>query len=144
MSGSMTSRRYCQAGLSYVEALVAVAVLAVALIPALDSLQTAFTSAAVHEQLRGRQQQLANRMEMLAAEPFSSLDQAAQAAGGETVASSHSDPVGPDRVLVFLSRYDGDNDDGDDDPFSGTEEGLIWVRVAMENTPHELITLVAR
>ena len=140
----MTSRRHCQAGLSYAEVLVAVAVLAIALVPALDSLQTVFTGGAVHEKLRGRQQQLANRMEMLIAGPFSSLDQAAQTAGGETVASSYSDPVGPDRVLVFLSRYDGDNADGDDDPFSGTDENLIWVRVAVEDTPHELMTLVKR
>jgi len=144
MNGSMLSRRQRQVGLSYVEALVAVAVMATALVPALDSLQTVFAGVAVHEQLRDRQQQIANRMEMLLAEPFSSLDQAAQAAGGEVVASSYSDPVGPDRVLVFLSRYDGDNVDGDDDPFSGTDEGLIWVRVAVEDTSHELLTLVAR
>ncbi len=140
----MTSRRQRQMGLSYAEALVAVAVLAVALVPALDALQTAFAGATVHQELRDRQQQIANRIEMVAAESFSSLDQAAQAAGSETVASSYSDPVGPDRVLVFLSRYDGDNADGDDDSFSGTDEGLIWVRVAMEDTPHEVTTLVAQ
>lgn len=140
----MTSRRYRQAGLSYAEALVAVAVLAIALVPALDSLQTVFAGADVHEKLRSRHEQIANRVEMLVADPFSSLDQAAQAAGSETVASSYSDPVGPDRVLVFLSRYDGDNADGDDDPFSGTDEGLIWIRVAVEDTPHELVTLVTQ
>ena len=140
----MKSRRHRQAGLSYAEALVAVAVLAIALVPALESLQTVFTGADVHEMLRSRQQQIANRMEMLIAEPLSSLDQAAQAAGSETVASSYSDPVGPDRVLVFLSRYDGDNADVDDDPFSGTDKDLIWVRVAVEDTPHEVMTLVTR
>ncbi len=140
----MTLRRRQQVGLSYAEALVAVAVMAAALVPALDSLQTVFAGVVVHEQLRGRQQQIANRMEMLVAEPFSSLDQAAQAAGSETVASSRSDPVGPDRVLVFLSRYDGDNADVDDDPFSGTDKDLIWMRVAVEDTPHEFITLVTR
>ncbi len=144
MNGSMISRRHRQVGLSYAEALLAVAVMAAALVPALDSLQTVFAGVAVHEQLRGQQQQIANRMEMLVAEPFSSLDQAAQAAGSETVASSYSDPVGPDRVLVYLSRYDGDDADGDDDPFSGTDEGLIWLRVAVEDTPHELMTLVAQ
>ncbi len=144
MSGYVTSRRQRQAGLSYVEALVAVVVMATALVPALDSLQTVFAGVTVHEQLRDRQQRIANRMEMLVAESFSSLDQAAQAAGSETVASGYSDPVGADRVLVFLSRYDGDNVDGDDDPFSGTDEDLIWVRVAVEDTSHELLTLVAR
>lgn len=144
MNEAMTSRRQRQLGLSYAEALVAVVVMATALVPALDSLQTVFAGVAVHEQLRDRQQQVANRMEMLMAEPFSSLDQAALAAGSETVASSYSDPVGSDRVLVFLSRYDGDNVDGDDDPFSGTDADLIWARVAVEDTPHELMTLVAR
>ncbi len=140
----MTSRRHRHKGLSYAEALLAVAVLAVALVPALDALQTAFAGAAVHEELRDGQQQVANGIEMVVAESFSNLDQAAQAAGSETVPSSYSDPVGPDRMLVFLSRYDGDNADSDDDPFTGTDAGLIWVRVVRENTPHELTTLVAQ
>ena len=143
MSGSTRSRRCRQVGLSYAETLLAVVVLAMALIPVLDTLQTAFTGAAVHEELRSRQQQIANRIEVVVAESLSSLDQAAQAAGSETVASSYSDAVGPDRVLVFLSRYDGDNADGDDDPFSGADEGLIWVRVTIEDTPHAVTTLVA-
>ncbi len=144
MSGPTTSRRHLQAGLSYAEVLLAVAVLAIGLVPALESLQAAFAGTAVHEELRDRQQQIANRMELIAAEHISSLDEAAQTAGSETVASSYSDPAGPERVLVFLSRYDGDNADGDDDSFSGTDEGLIWVRVAVEDTPHEITTLVAR
>ncbi len=144
MSGPMTSCRHRHRGLSYAEALLAVAVLAVALVPALDALQTAFAGAAVQDELRDGQQQVANGIEMVVAEPFSNLDQAAQAAGSETVASSYSDPVGPDRMLVFLSRYDGDNADSDDDPFTGTDAGLIWVRVVRENTPHELTTLVAQ
>lgn len=133
------SLRARQAGISYVEALLAVVVLAVGLVPALDSLQAAFTGSEVYEELLGRQQQLATRMEEVAAESFASLDDAAQAAGSETVASSYSDPAGPDRVLVFLSRYDGDAD-----PFTVTDEGLIWVRVTVEDTAHELTTLVAR
>ena len=98
MSGSTRPRRHRQAGLSYAEVLLAVAVLAIGLVPALDSLQAAFAGTAVHEEFRARQQQIANRVEMVAAEPVSSLDEAAQAAGSETVASSYSDPVGPDRV----------------------------------------------
>lgn len=128
-----------QAGISYVETLIAVVVLAIGLVPALDSLQAAFTGATVHEELLVQQQRLANRLEEVAAETFSSLDEAAVAAGSETVPSAYSDPVGPDRIVVFLSRYDGDAD-----PFVTTEEGLIWVRVAIEDTPHELTTLVAR
>ena len=134
-----------QAGISYVETLIAVTVLALALVPALESLQTAFTGSAVQETVLLWQQQLATRMEDVLAEPFSSLDDAAQAAGNETTPSSYSDAAGgPDRVLVFLSRYDGDNADANNDPFTGTDEGLLWVRVAIENTPYELTTLVAQ
>ena len=144
MNQSMAFHRHHEAGFSYAEVLLAVAVLALALVPALDALQTAFTGAAVHEELLGRHLQLATRMEEVVAEPFSNLDEAAQAAGSETVASSYSDPAGPERILVFLSRYDGDNADTDDDPFSGTDEGLIWARVTMEGTLHELTTLVTQ
>jgi Tfp pilus assembly protein PilV len=137
--------RHRQAGLSYVEALLAVVVLAFALVPALESLQVAFTGATVQETVVLWQQQLATRMENTLAEPFASLDGAALAAGSELTPSSYSDAAGaPDRVLVFLSRYDADNADADADPFTGTDEGILWVRVAIENTPYELTTLVAQ
>ncbi len=134
-----------QAGISYAETLLAVTVLALALVPALESLQTAFTGTAVQEDVMQWQQLLATRMEDILAEPFSTLDDAAQAAGSETTPSSYSDPAGgPDRVLVFLSGYDGDNADADGNPFTGSDEGLLWVRIAIENTPYDLTTLVAQ
>jgi len=134
-----------QAGVSYVEALVAVVVLGLALVPALETLQVAFRGSAVQADVVLWQQQLASRMEEVLAEPFASLEDAALAAGSESVPSSYSDAAGPpDRVLVFLSGYDGDNADADDDPFTGTDPGLLWARVAIENTPYELTTLVAQ
>lgn len=134
-----------QAGVSYAEAMLAVVILGLALVPALETLDTAFTGAAVSETVIEWQHALATRMETVRAEPFADLDAAAQAAGSETVPSSYSDaPGGPDRVLVFLSRYDGDNADADNDPFTGTDAGLLWVRAAIENAPHELTTLVAQ
>lgn len=139
------THRVWQAGLSYVEALIAVSVLTLALVPALEMLQTAFTGAAAQETVVQWQQQLATRMESVLAEPFASLDDAALAAGSETTPSSYSDAAGgPDRLLVFLSRYDGDNADTDNDPFTGTDAGLLWARVAIENTPYELTTLLAQ
>ena len=135
-----------QSGLSYVEVLLAVTVLALALVPALDSLQTAFLGTDVQQRLAITTHTLASRMEELLAEPFANLDDAALAAGSATTPSSYSDPGGnPDRVLVFLSRYDGDDADGNGDPFdAGADEGLLWIRVAMENSPYELTTLVAQ
>jgi hypothetical protein len=43
-----------------------------------------------------------------------------------------------------LSRYDADDADGDDDPFTGTESGLIWVRVILADTVHGFESLTAR
>ena len=134
-----------QAGLSYAEVLLAVTVLAVALVPALDTLQTAMVGAQVNEDVSTTANTLASRMEEILAEPHGTLDDAAQVAGSPTTPSTYSDPAGPpNRILVFLSRYDGDNADADGDPFTGVDEGLLWVRVAVDNTPFELITLTAR
>jgi len=134
-----------QRGLAYVETLIAVVVLAVALVPVLETLGVAFTGAAVSETAIQWQQQVATRMETVRAEPFAALDAAALSAGSETIPSSYSDAAGgPDRTLVFLSRYDGDDADGDNDVFTGTDEGLLWLRVAIENSPYELMTLVAQ
>lgn len=73
-------------------------------------------------------------MEQLLAEAPASLDAAAQAAGAPTTPTSYSDAPGtPDRRLVFLARYDLDNADGDGNPFTGGDAGLIWVRVAIKN-----------
>ena len=134
-----------QSGFSYAEALLAVTVLALALVPALEALQTAFNGATVQEEVVFWQQRIASRMEDVLSEPFTALNDAAQAAGDETTPTGYSDGAGgPDRVVVFLSAYDGDNADSDNDPFTGTDDGMLWVRVAIENTPYDLTTLVAQ
>jgi hypothetical protein len=68
------------------------------------------------------------------AQPFGYLDEAARVAASPTVPSSYSDsvPLADGRVLtrrVYLSRYDGDNADGNNNMFDGTDEGLLWLRV---------------
>ena len=48
---------------------------------------------------------------------------------------AYSDAAGtPDRRRVFLSRYDGDDDPADGDPFTGVDAGLLWIRVEIEGT----------
>jgi hypothetical protein len=44
---------------------------------------------------------------------------------------------------VFLSRYDGDNADGDGDPFTGTDGDLIWVRVEIPGTTLDIEALTS-
>lgn len=123
-----------QRGFSYVEVLVAVLVLAICLPPALDALSTATRGAGNHETSIARRYFVSGRLEQVLAEAPASLDAAALTAGSPTTPTSYSDAPGmPDRRLVFLARYDLDNADADNDPFTGGDPGLIWVRVAIEN-----------
>lgn len=134
-----------QNGFSQVEVLLAVVLVAVSLVPMLEALQPAITGSAVQQQATTQGFQLRGKMEEMLAESFSHLAAAAAAVGDPTVPTTYSDAVGSDdRRLVFLSTYDGDNADGDDDPFTGQDEGLIWVRVISEGAADGLENLVAQ
>ncbi len=139
------SNRCLQYGLTLVEVLITIVLLTVLLVPAMRALQTSVTGAQVHADLAADQFRLTSRVEELLAEPFNDLDNAAQAAGGPDIPSSYSEAAGPPgRLVVYLSRYDGDNADADDDPFTGTDEGLIWIRVEVEDTVFDLQTIRAQ
>ena len=131
-------------GLTLVEVLVAVVVLAIVLIPAIRALQTGIVGSAVHADVASNHYRLTARLEELLGEPFADLSDAAIAAGGTGTPSSYSDAAGPpDRLLVYLSLYDGDNADADNDPFTGTDSDLLWIRVDIEDTVHTLQTIRA-
>ena len=132
-------------GLSYVEVLVAVALLAVFLLPVLESLHPAILGTSVSEVYVQDQLRLQSRFEDVMSEPFSALESAAAAAGSPSDATAYSDASGTDdRLLVYIWAYDGDNDDGDNNPFSGTDEGLLWVRIVTEDSGHARESLVSR
>lgn len=134
-----------QRGFGYVEALVAVILLAVVLVPALEALGNATRNAPTAAQDDALWMSAANKLRDVTGSRFDDLDAAAVAAGGPNTASSLSDPVGGNpRVLIYLSRYDGDNADGDNNGFTGVDTDLIWVRAAIADTPVSLDTLVAR
>ncbi len=134
-----------QRGFGYVEALVAVILLTVVLVPALESLGNATRNAPTAAQDDALWMSAANKLRDVTGSRFDDLDTAAVAAGGPNTASSLSDPVGGNpRVLIYLSRYDGDNADGDNNGFTGVDTDLIWVRAAIADTPVSLDTLVAR
>lgn len=138
-SGCWTSH-----GFSYVEILVAMSLIAVALIPAMNALRVGVSATTVQETRLTNHYALVGRMEQVLAEPFAALNTAAGVAGDETTPTSYSDPFGSDpRLLVFLGRYDIDNADADDDPFTGADGGVLWVRVAVEGTQRSFETLVS-
>jgi type II secretory pathway component PulJ len=131
------------AGFSYTEVLVATFLIAVILAPALESLHSGIQGSAVHATRVIDYQRLSGKLEEVLARPFSELEQAADSAGGPAVVvADYSDAVGTaSRRLVYLARYDGDNADGDNNPFSGTDQGLLWVRVQLEGTAEAMQTL---
>jgi len=142
VSGFTRSR---QAGVSYIEVLIAALLVLISLPPLMDALRGAAPGVGAQEDAAIRNLHLTAMLESVLAEPFSSLEAAAIAAGSETVASAYSDLSGAtNRRLVYLSYYDGDNADSDDDPFTGVDPGLMWIRTEIEGTLMSVETLVYR
>ncbi len=138
--------RRSQRGLSYAELLVASALIAVSLLPAMQALHGGAQGAQGHARDSLDRLLLEAKLEAVLASPFADLAAAATAAGSGTVASSYSDsvPSGDGRTLnrqVFLAFYDGDNADADNNPFTGADPGLLWVRVSIAGSAHEFQSL---
>ena len=134
-------------GFSYVEVLIAVVLIVVALVPALDALIPGVAGSGIHETLAEDHYLLTGRLEQVMVEPYGQLNSAAVAAGSPTTPTMYSDlftyPNGRQITRnVFLSRYDADNADADNDPFTGTDDGLLWVRVAIAGTGMVIESLV--
>lgn len=140
MISLLTSARR-QAGFSYVEVLAAVVIIAVSVIPATDALRNAMKVAESDGEATVNHYRLISKMEEVLADSFSTVS--ARAAGTST-ATSYSDAGGSaGRRVVLIAPYDGDNADADDDPFTGTDAGLLWVRVEIEGTATALQALKA-
>jgi len=138
--------RHRMAGLTYVEVLIATALIAVTLLPAIDALKPATQGMSIHEVHTVRHYALTALLEEVLARPFSELDAEAVAIGDPAVASAnYSDPGGQaNRRLVYLSRYDADNADSNNDFFdAGMDEGLLWVRVEIEGTSQAIESLTS-
>lgn len=132
-------------GFSYVEVLIATALVAISLVPAIDALHSGIMAGSVHGDSVRRHAAVQSRMEELLAMPFDTLDAAALTAGSYLTPTSLSDPGGTsDRRLVYLARFDTDNADADNNTRTGGEAGLLWLRVEVEGALDALETLVAQ
>lgn len=134
--------KFYMKGALYAEVLLAVAILALAMVPATNALYAGLRSTDHFVDSTDEHFTLLGRMEALRAEPFAALDAAALVAGNNKVPTTYSDSPGPGRKLVYLARYDADNADKDADPFTGVEADMLWLRVAIEGTDRGLETLV--
>ena len=138
-------RATSQRGFSYVEVLVATMLLAVALVPAVDAVRTATQFQNDSPGDATRLYHLNAKLERVLAEPFSQLDRTALAAGSIAAPTAYSDTSGAaNRRLVYMTRYDTDNADADNDPLTGGDPDLLWIRVELEGTGQRLETLAAR
>lgn len=143
--------------MTYIEVMIATALIAIALLPAMDALYTGIRGADVYESSSSEHYAALAKIEEVLAEPQSSLITAAAAAGNKNMPSSYSDaPGSPNRCLVYLALYDADNGDGDGDVFTVPDPnldgdndpftsylGLLWVRVEIEASVTSLESLTA-
>lgn len=127
--------------MSYVEVLIATALIAVSIVPVGNALRGAISSTAIDTAASTDHYQLLRKLEEVLAEPFADV---LAASAGTTTASSYSDTGGSvNRRLVYINGYDGDNADADNDPFTGTDADLLWVRVEIEGSVSALQSLMA-
>ena len=130
------------AGFSYIEVLVATVLIALVLVPSIEALQSGVQGSAAHAAFAVNNFRLRDKLEETLARPFAEL---AAIAEDETtvIPPPYSDPPGTaDRRLVYIARYDGDDADADGDPFSGEDDGLLWLRVRIAGTHYDVETLV--
>ncbi len=131
-----------QSGFSYVEVIIGTLVLTVALLPALEALRAGVLSAEVDESVTAAYVRIRDKTEVVLAEPFRALELEETNAAGAP--SAYSDGVATvARRLVYLYRHDGDDADGDADPATGTDAGILRIRVVIEGTSHSAETLVS-
>jgi hypothetical protein len=130
-------------GFAYVEVLVATLLLVTALVPALDALHPGSIATGIQQRMASDQYSMLARFEDVMAAPFAELQAAADAAGSATVPGSYSDTIvhADGRQIVrnvYLSGYDGDNADADNDPFTGADAGLLWVKIEIAGTHYRI------
>ena len=134
-------RQRAQCGLTIVEVLVAMTLLAILLVPAVSALHAGLHGSTVHGDIARDHYRLLSRMESVLAESFADLE---AAVAGPNVPSSYSDAAGPaDRIVVFIAGYDADDADGDGDPFTGPDSDILWIRVAVDGSVQALESLTS-
>ena len=128
-------------GITYLEILIAITLIAIALVPMMNSLQTGLQGAALHKTKVEVLHVLTGELEQVLVEPFDDLDAAATAAGAHTTPTTYSDATATVPFNIFIWRYDVDNADSDGDVFTGGEDDLLWVKVELLDASESLETL---
>ena len=129
----------CERGFAYLEVIVAIILIAVALIPALDALQSGVQASSVLAEGNSVALHLQEKMQIVIAEPLESLQRVVPASNPATTPSAYSDASGStNRRLVYLAHFDGATN-----AVTASASGLVWVKVMIEGSGHELQTLTS-
>ena len=129
-------------GFAYVEVLVAAMLIAIALVPANEAFQAAFRQADWSRAMLAQHYRALASLEVTQAQAWGALMAAANATAG-TAPSVYSDAAGtPYRRLVYVARIDFDNADGDNNPATGTDNGVLRINVQVDGTPISLFAVV--
>lgn len=132
-------------GFSYVEVIIAIIIIGLAIVPVIESMNIGVQSTRHHEDSLGVYTKLSSTYETLMAESFKDLENAAAQAGDPEIETHYSDETGiPNRCLVYIHEYDLDNSDNDGAGFTGTDEDVLWIKIQIENSAHQLETLVVK
>ena len=126
-------------GFSLVELLAATVLLGIVLVPALNAVQASLQTERVNRSALIDDYRLLGLAETVLAEPFERLSDAALGALQPTVYSDAPGVVG--RRLVFISAFDADNADGDDDDTTGADARILKVQVQIEGQAAVISTL---
>ena len=126
-------------GFAYLEVIVAIILIAVALIPALDALQSGVQASSALAEGNSVALHLQEKMQIVIAEPLESLQRAVPASNPATTPSAYSDASGSaNRRLVYLANFDGATN-----AVTASASGLVWVKVTLEGGSQELQTLTS-
>lgn len=120
-------------------------ILAVCITPALEAFYSGIQGSSIGETTTIDMFYLNGKMEEMLGKPFPELS---ASTGNPTTPSSFSDIITTTdnrqlSRLVYLSKYDGDNADGDNNGFTGTDENLIWIKTELEGTAYSVESLVS-
>ncbi len=130
-----------QHGFSYVEVLVAVALMAIVAGPLGEALRTALATSRANIDDTAAYYQLLKVTEDTMASNYGTLS--ALATNPDVVVRTTTTDDGAP-INIYVSRYDGDNADLDDDPFTGTDDGLLWIKVELDGTAQSFESLKAQ
>ncbi|MFK8030339.1 MAG: hypothetical protein AB8G18_08860 [Gammaproteobacteria bacterium] len=138
----LSKSRFRQAGLSYLEVLIAAAVIAVSAFPVSTALKHAMNSADHSQQSTVRHFQLLEKMEEVLSYPYSDL---VLQSGTVFRPGDWSDDAGvADQRLVYIVPADGDNADLDNDLLTGVDNDFLLIRVEYANQNGRLEAIKVR